>query len=157
MRASDTDRSKVTNFLSDSLQKGFITTEELGQRVETALVSRTFSDLLGIVNDIPGGKELIKDSATGHVRSSYRTEQRLPSISLPTGPTYKLGHHRPRRNHRVLRTVLLMAAMWFVTVSAVAILKLMLGPIMVLLFPVILIGIVVVSIRFMASPRRFRR
>ncbi|CAG4924399.1 MULTISPECIES: DUF1707 domain-containing protein [Acidithrix] len=92
LRASDQDRNKVTNFLSDALAKGFITTDEMRGRLDVAIASKTFSDLLTLVKDIPGGAELVRDAARSHIRSNFATPQ-----------SYSTSSHldlRPPHNHR---------------------------------------------------------
>lgn len=71
LRASDNDRNKVTTFLSDAMTHGFITTEEMSNRLEQAVSAKTFSDLMPLVRDIPGGVELVRSSARSYIRSNY--------------------------------------------------------------------------------------
>ena len=54
IRASDTDRDRVTARLRDHFAEGRLTPGELDERISAALSARTFGDLRRVVADLPG-------------------------------------------------------------------------------------------------------
>ncbi len=150
MRASDADRSRVTNFLSDSLAKGFISTEEMSQRLDVALASKTFVELLPLVKDIPGGKELIKESANAHVRAAHR-EARSSSAALATNSSPV--RHRRGRGSKVIGIAALVLIAWLGISLATLTFKFAFGALLGLFFPVVMIAVIVMVIRSLVRPR----
>lgn len=155
LRASDNDRSRVTNFLSDSLAKGFITTDEIRSRIEKALSAKTFSDLLPIVSDIPGGKALVKDAASSHIQHANPYAHVRHQYPLDAKP---LGDLRRRTGRASRLPVIAVALMAFFAIGAL--------PIFVkLLFfvfsPIFFIGMTVLMFRMLVhlarGPRCRRR
>ena len=53
MRASDADRDQVAERLRNACMEGRITAEELDDRLRVALSARTYSELEGVVKDLP--------------------------------------------------------------------------------------------------------
>jgi hypothetical protein len=53
LRASDADRERVTELLSEHAAAGRLTVEELGERVDTALAARTQPELDALLADLP--------------------------------------------------------------------------------------------------------
>ena len=53
MRASDADRERVADMLRDAHTEGRLTQEELLDRIEIVYGSRTFTDLDGLIHDLP--------------------------------------------------------------------------------------------------------
>ncbi|MDA8277073.1 MAG: DUF1707 domain-containing protein [Actinomycetota bacterium] len=105
LRASDNDRNKVTTFLSDAMTHGFITTEEMSSRLEQAVSAKTFSDLMPLVRDIPGGVELVRASARSYIRNQYSGN----SSFVPT-QTNSVNQRRNYPRHRPSRSVLIWVA-----------------------------------------------
>jgi hypothetical protein len=54
IRASDADREHVAERLRRAAGEGRLRTEELEQRLETALVARTYGQLDSVLSDLPG-------------------------------------------------------------------------------------------------------
>jgi uncharacterized membrane protein YgcG len=54
MRASDADREHVAERLRRAAIEGRLRTEELEQRLEAALSSRTYGELDAVIRDLPG-------------------------------------------------------------------------------------------------------
>ena len=81
LRAGDNDRSRATSFLSNALEKGFISTDELHLRLEKAIGAKTYNDLLEVVADIPGGRSLVKEIASGHIVTNH--SQSFPDFRPP--------------------------------------------------------------------------
>jgi hypothetical protein len=54
LRASDADREAVISRLREAAGEGRLEPEELEERVEAALRSRTYGELAGLVADLPG-------------------------------------------------------------------------------------------------------
>ena len=99
LRASDNDRNKVTTFLSDAMTHGFITTEEMSSRLEQAVSAKTFSDLMPLVRDIPGGVELVRSSARGYIRSHYSSDSSfIPAQINSVDHRRNYPHRRPSRS-----------------------------------------------------------
>ena len=157
MRASDADRSEITNFLSDSLAKGFITTEEMSHRVESALSSKTFADLLALVRDIPGGKEVVKRSAGAHLGAANR------GISSSNALDFHGSYGKDRTTHRRFtgRKVILIAGIimigWLGISMANLAIHLIFGPVLALIFPLLIVAIAFLALRSFVRPGRFGR
>ena len=99
LRASDNDRNKVTTFLSEAMTHGFITTEEMSTRLEQAVSAKTFSDLMPLVRDIPGGVELIRSSARSYSRSKYANGTSFHPAQTSSVNQYKnYPRRRPSRS-----------------------------------------------------------
>jgi hypothetical protein len=56
LRASDADRDHTVSLLHKAATEGRIASEELEQRVSTALKARTYGELETTVADLPGGR-----------------------------------------------------------------------------------------------------
>jgi hypothetical protein len=56
LRASDEDRDRIIERLHRASTEGRIASEELEQRVSTALKARTYGELEKTVEDLPGGR-----------------------------------------------------------------------------------------------------
>jgi len=56
LRASDSDRERVAERLREATGEGRLHTEELEQRLERALSSRTYGQLDALVADLPGAR-----------------------------------------------------------------------------------------------------
>jgi DUF1707 SHOCT-like domain len=54
IRASDADRDRVTELLRTAAAEGRLLTEELEQRLESALSARTYGQLDALIADLPG-------------------------------------------------------------------------------------------------------
>jgi hypothetical protein len=54
LRASDTDRERVSERLREAAGEGRLHTEELEQRLETALTAQTYGQLDAVLSDLPG-------------------------------------------------------------------------------------------------------
>jgi Domain of unknown function (DUF1707) len=52
-RASDEDRERVVGVLREQMVAGRLTSEELDERVGAAYAAKTWTDLRGLVNDLP--------------------------------------------------------------------------------------------------------
>ncbi len=151
LRASDNDRSRITNFLSMALEKGFITTEELHHRLEVAIAAKTFNDLLSVVEDIPGGKSLVKEAASAHIVStnSYPFPHTLPTQSQSTLYQVRQGRRLP-----LAAIPFIFAGM--ITVASFAglvIIPLLLNLIFASFTPIFLIGIFIIVRQFRRSGR----
>jgi Domain of unknown function (DUF1707) len=59
LRASDGDRERVIERLRQAATEGRLLTEELEQRLETALSARTYGQLDALVADLPGRRLLV--------------------------------------------------------------------------------------------------
>ncbi len=156
MRASDADRSKITNFLSDSLARGFISTEEMSNRVETALSSKTFAELLALVSDIPGGKEVVKRSASAHVQAARRGISSSTALDYPDS----YGKHRTKRRFDSRKLIVIAAILmigWLGISLANLAVHLIFGPVLALIFPLLIVVIAILALRAFIRPSRFRR
>jgi len=54
LRASDADRDRVAEVLRKAATEGRLLTEELEQRMESALSARTYGQLDALISDLPG-------------------------------------------------------------------------------------------------------
>ncbi|MFI6919922.1 DUF1707 domain-containing protein [Nonomuraea spiralis] len=75
MRVSDEDRERATGQLQRAFAEGRLTRPELEDRLELALTSKTYGDLLGLITDLPAEAPPADDvveleSKSGHVRRS---------------------------------------------------------------------------------------
>jgi Domain of unknown function (DUF1707)/Domain of unknown function (DUF4190) len=59
MRAADTDRDRVVGFLSTAYGEGRLTKDEYDDRLESALVARTYADLDRLVADLPAASAAV--------------------------------------------------------------------------------------------------
>ncbi|MBA2637292.1 MAG: DUF1707 domain-containing protein [Solirubrobacterales bacterium] len=83
LRSSEAERQHVATFLRDSCVDGRLEPDELDERLDRALRSRTYGDLVELVVDLPGGR-----------------------ASLPAGPTLAPVRAQPRRTPKALPVAL---------------------------------------------------
>ena len=65
LRASDEDRDRIVERLHRAATEGRIASEELEQRVSTALKARTYAELEQTVEDLPGRAQRARRPPTG--------------------------------------------------------------------------------------------
>lgn len=149
LRAGDSDRERVTAFLSGSLQHGYIDTNELAERLDKLNSSKTYADLLPLVQDIPGGKQVVREISARHRRSE-------PGLVSPVGPAAPVVR-RPRHRGRIV--LIALAAFFFLpalggmaTMSA----NMIVGPLLSIATQVLAVGLLVWLVMAVLRPRRRR-
>jgi Domain of unknown function (DUF1707) len=75
LRASDEDRERIADRLRHAAAEGRLLSEELEQRLTTALRARTYGELDSVVADLPG------DKPSRHGGSRKPPRRRLPAPS----------------------------------------------------------------------------
>ncbi len=78
IRASDADRERVAERLRKAAGEGRLLTEELEQRLETALSARTYAQLNAVIADLPG-RHLV---APGRTRSPSPARYALTAFAV---------------------------------------------------------------------------
>ena len=149
LRAGDSDRESVTSFLSGSLQHGYIDPTELSERLDKLNASKTYADLLPLVQDIPGGRQVIKDIVARHRRSASTH----PALAgRPASP--------PRRPRHVGRNILLGLMAWLIAKSVFGIaafgFKFMMFPILGFFMQALAVGFLVWLVVAVLRPRHRR-
>ncbi|MDA8261255.1 MAG: DUF1707 domain-containing protein [Actinomycetota bacterium] len=149
LRAGDADRERVTIFLSGSLEHGYIDTSELAERLGKLNASKTYADLLPLVQDIPGGKQVIREISARHRRPE-------PGLVAPAGMAVA-GVRRPRHRGRLLLIALAMffflpALAGMVTLSA----NMIFGSLISVALQVAAVGFLVWLVLAVVRPGRHR-
>jgi hypothetical protein len=97
MRASDDDRDRVVDMLRDHGAAGRLSTDELEQRVDTALVATTHGELDSLLTDLPRlrdarrserKREVARRAFAEHVRTYVMVMALLIAIWALTGMGY---------------------------------------------------------------------
>ena len=97
LRASDADRDRIVDQLRDHAAAGRITTEELEERADRALVARTVGDLDSLLSDLPSERSRRKAAArreaarrgfSEHLRTYLMVMALLVTIWALTGMGY---------------------------------------------------------------------
>src|SRR4051812_22186257 len=57
VRASDSDRERVVEFLRHHYEAGRLSEDDLSQRIESAYASRTVAELDALITDLPAKRE----------------------------------------------------------------------------------------------------
>jgi hypothetical protein len=86
LRASDADRDQVIDRLHKAATEGRIASEELEQRVSTALKALTYDELEATVADLPGPRgrhEVSRRSAPSWALSTVRANPMLLLFAIP--------------------------------------------------------------------------
>ncbi len=84
MRAGDQDRQQVADQLKSALDEGRLDLDEYDERVQRAYAARTYGDLDGLLDDLPG-------------TIPVRAAQVEPATQAPS-PVAKGGPDAPRRS-----------------------------------------------------------
>ncbi len=79
MRASDADRDQVMEVLRVAAGEGRLTPDELDERLEAALSSRTFGELAALTADLMAGPSM-PGAAMAQAEDVYRIDQRGGSV-----------------------------------------------------------------------------
>ena len=96
LRASDADRERVTELLSEHAALGRLTVEELGERVDSALAAVTRPELDALLADLPGeGVPAARGPSQPQRRPSERT------IAIMSGAEKK-GRWRAEGTHTAI-------------------------------------------------------
>jgi uncharacterized membrane protein len=105
MRAADVDRDRAVGFLTTAFTEGRLTKDEYDERVETALMARTYADLDLVVTDLPGarGVPVVRPRGTNGlaIASLACGISQFMLGPLPTIPAIVLGH---MARHQIKRT-----------------------------------------------------
>jgi class 3 adenylate cyclase len=72
VRASDSDRERVVEFLRDHYQAGRLSEDDLSQRIESAYRARTVADLDALIADLPAKREPASRRRRGALETSVR-------------------------------------------------------------------------------------
>ncbi|MDA8375021.1 MAG: DUF1707 domain-containing protein [Actinomycetota bacterium] len=147
LRAGDVDRERVTRFLSGSLEHGYIDTTELAERLDKLNASKTYADLLHLVQDIPGGKQVIREISAHHRRPE-------PGLTAPAGLALP-GTRRPRHRGRIV--LIALAAFLFLPMfggMAAMTANMVLGPLLAIVMQVAAAGFLVWLALAVFRPRR---
>jgi hypothetical protein len=89
LRASDADRDQVIDRLHQASTEGRIGSDELEQRVSTALKALTYGELEATIADLPGprrrdrGSEVSRRSVPSWALSTVRTNPMLLLFAIP--------------------------------------------------------------------------
>ncbi|MPZ62296.1 MAG: DUF1707 domain-containing protein [Propionibacteriales bacterium] len=100
-RAGDADRERTADLLADAHAAGYLTTEELDPRLETALAARTHGELGPLIADLPSSwraersrrrvaddrRQEARASLVSHIGSYLRLMALLVAIWLVLGVT----------------------------------------------------------------------
>jgi hypothetical protein len=78
MRAADADRQKITERLKAALEEGRLSLHEYDDRVQQVYASRTYADLLGLVNDLPAPGLSAEEVAARQQAGLRREARKLP-------------------------------------------------------------------------------
>jgi len=78
MRAADADRQKIAERLKAALEEGRLSLHEYDDRVQQVYASRTYADLLGLVNDLPAPGLSAEEVAARRQAGLRREARRLP-------------------------------------------------------------------------------
>lgn len=107
MRASDVERDRVLQVLSERVAEGRMSTDTFERRVDQALRARSQAELAGLVHDLPPSGGVVSrltgmvaslSSMTARIEAAWRTP-RLPRFTLPpAGPTRILIGRAPACN-----------------------------------------------------------
>ncbi|MDA8118267.1 MAG: DUF1707 domain-containing protein [Actinomycetota bacterium] len=149
LRAGDSDRERVTAFLSGSLEHGYIDTNELAERLDKLNASKTYADLLPLVQDIPGGKQVVREISARH----RRTEPGLVSPVGPAAPVVRRPRHRGRVALIALAVFFLLPALGGMA-SMTA--NMVFGTLLSIAVQVAAVGFLVWLVLAVARPRRRR-
>jgi hypothetical protein len=131
LRTSDADRERVAGFLRDRCAEGRLTADELAERLDAVWSSRTYGELEWLVQDLPGGREVLSG------RVPVRRRAGTPVAIGPVG------------------TVVLAVALLIVLTHAVPVfLALILVPLALLaaLFTVAVVGVVFAPVLLVLGP-----
>jgi len=84
-RASDEDRERIVGVLREQMVAGRLTSEEFGERVGAAYAAKTWTDLRGLVKDLPVSVRFADERipaqpppAVRHVRRARRSSPLVP-------------------------------------------------------------------------------
>lgn len=88
LRASDSDRDQIIDQLRTAATEGRLAAEELEQRVQAALIARTYGELDATVADLPGprarrGREAARQTVGGRALSTARAHPAAVIVALP--------------------------------------------------------------------------
>lgn len=86
LRASDSERDQVVDRLHTAATEGRIASEELEQRVSTALKARTYDELEATVADLPGPRhrrEVSRRSVPSWALSAVKSNPMLLLFAIP--------------------------------------------------------------------------
>jgi hypothetical protein len=78
MRAADADRQKIAERLKAALEEGRLSLHEYDDRVQQVYASRTYADLLGLVNDLPAPGMSAEEVAARRQAEFRREARKLP-------------------------------------------------------------------------------
>ena len=150
LRAGDADRERVTTFLSGSLEHGYIDTGELGERLGRLNASKTYADLLGLVQDIPGGKQVVREISARHRRPE-------PGLVAPMGPAVPGLRRRPHHRGRIV-LIALAAFLFLPALGGIATLSanMILGPLLSIAAQVAAVVFLVWLVLAVVRPRHHR-
>jgi hypothetical protein len=76
MRAADSDRQAVADKLKEALDEGRLDLAEYDERLQQAYAAKTYGDLTGLLDDIPG-------AVPGAVPATTRTTDPAPHTASP--------------------------------------------------------------------------
>ena len=82
MRAADTDRDRVAEWLGTAYSEGRLSKDEYDARLESALSARTYADLDGLVSDLLAARP---PAVTGAAAPAQATTNGLAIASLACG------------------------------------------------------------------------
>lgn len=100
LRASDADRDRIAQILSDALAEGRLTAEEHSDRLDSLYAFKTVGELESLVRDLPapGGVHAPPAYATGSAGSSGYTE----NIVAVCSSSARKGRWRPGAHSRAV-------------------------------------------------------
>lgn len=87
LRAGDVDRDAILNVLQQAHAEGRLSVEELGERQDQALRATYTDQFDDLVEDLPGGRELVAGVASG---VAPRPATHLPATGVPERTTWSI-------------------------------------------------------------------
>jgi Domain of unknown function (DUF1707)/2TM domain len=86
VRASDAERDATLAMLSDAAAEGYLTPDELDERLSAALAARTIEDLTGLTRDLPPEWQAERGRRAGWAATSSKARQAVrPQIATYLG------------------------------------------------------------------------
>jgi hypothetical protein len=82
LRAADTDRQKIVDQLKAALDEGRLSLHEYDDRVGLAYASRTYADLLLLVDDLPRPGVSAAEVAARRAADARREARRMPTALI---------------------------------------------------------------------------
>lgn len=107
MRAGDSDRQRVADQLKSALDEGRLDLNEYDERVQRAYGARTYADLDGLLDDLPGTVPPRQSQMQPHIPAQH-------PAAVPVGKAER-GHSGRHTFQSALTAFLICTLIWAVT------------------------------------------